>query len=224
MLRWRGLEVTVAMTGSVNVANALLAAETALVLGIEPPVVAEGLAAARPVPGRLEVVPGPAEDSPTVLVDYAHTPAALELALGEARRLAAVGGGRVVVVIGCGGARDQGKRPVMGEVATRCADIAVITSDNPRHEDPGRIIDQMLAGVMPSAADAVRRGALVVEPDRGRAIGLAIGLASAHDVVLVAGKGHETTQETAEGKLPFDDRAVAAEALGAGGAGGAGEG
>jgi UDP-N-acetylmuramoyl-L-alanyl-D-glutamate--2,6-diaminopimelate ligase len=212
---WRGVEVQVAMTGRVNVANALVAAEVGLALGIEPSVVAAGLAGARPVPGRLELVPGAGPGSPTVLVDYAHTPAALELALGEARRLAAPLGGRVLVVVGCGGARDQGKRPLMGEVASRCAEVAVITSDNPRHEDPGRIIDQMLAGVSPSAADAVRRGAVVVEPDRRRAIETALSLARAGDVVLLAGKGHETTQETAMGKFPFDDRLVAAEVLGA---------
>jgi UDP-N-acetylmuramoyl-L-alanyl-D-glutamate--2,6-diaminopimelate ligase len=207
---WRDVAVELPMTGQVNVANALVAAEVAVSLGVDPVTVAAGLASARPVPGRLELVPGPGPGSPTVLVDYAHTPAALELALEEARRVAAPDGGRVIVVIGCGGDRDQGKRPLMGEVAARAADIAVMTSDNPRHEDPDRIIDQILAG-MPGPRD---QRTVVVEPDRWRAIEAAVGMAGPGDVVLLAGKGHETTQELAGTTVPFDDRLVAAAALG----------
>jgi UDP-N-acetylmuramoyl-L-alanyl-D-glutamate--2,6-diaminopimelate ligase len=158
-----------------------------------------------------------------VLVDYAHTPAALETVLGEARSLVAGGPGgppgRVVLVFGCGGERDRAKRPLMGEAAARLADVVVVTSDNPRSEDPGRIIDEVLAGV-PGAQRADESGPVLVEPDRARAIGLAVDLARPGDVVLLAGKGHETTQQLAGSALPFDDRAVAAAAL-AGRAGGA---
>ncbi|MGH9082490.1 MAG: Mur ligase family protein, partial [Acidimicrobiales bacterium] len=128
---WRGQEVTVAMTGAVNARNALLAAETAVAMGMDPAVVAAGLATAPPVRGRLEVVAGPGPSGPpfTVLVDYAHTPAALEAVLGEARRLATTSGGRVGVVFGCGGHRDRAKRPLMGAAATRIADLAVVTTD-----------------------------------------------------------------------------------------------
>jgi UDP-N-acetylmuramoyl-L-alanyl-D-glutamate--2,6-diaminopimelate ligase len=117
------------------------------------------------------------------------------------------GGGRVLVVFGCGGDRDRSKRPLMGEVATRLADLAVLTSDNPRSEDPLSILDQVRAGVR-------RTEVLVVEPDRRAAIALALGAAQAGDVVLLAGKGHEATQVTGSHTLRFDDRAVAAEILG----------
>ncbi len=206
---WRGERVVVPLTGLVNVTNAQLAAEAAVALGVTPAVVAEGLSAARPVPGRMEVV-----DTGTlgfsVLVDYAHTPAALEAALAEARRVAAAGGGRTIVVFGCGGDRDSLKRPLMGAAAARSADLVVVTSDNPRHEDPAAIIGEVLGGIdglEPAGADPV------VEPDRRLAIEAAIERARPGDVVLVAGKGHETVQEVGERRLPFDDRAVAAEVL-----------
>jgi UDP-N-acetylmuramoyl-L-alanyl-D-glutamate--2,6-diaminopimelate ligase len=210
---WRGQRVVTTMTGALNVENALLAAEAAVVLGIEPAVVAAGLAAAPSVPGRLEAVAAPGGSGPpfSVLVDYAHTPAGLEAALADARRLAE--GGRVVVVFGCGGDRDRAKRPLMAAVATRRADLAVVTSDNPRHEDPGLIIDQVLTGAVPSADEAWANGRLRVEPDRRRAIAAAVGAAEAGDVVVVAGKGHETVQEVGDLRLPFDDRVVATEVL-----------
>jgi UDP-N-acetylmuramoyl-L-alanyl-D-glutamate--2,6-diaminopimelate ligase len=211
---WRGERVTLAMTGSVNVENALLAAEAAVVLGVDPATVAAGLGAAGPVPGRLEVVASAEAGAPaTVMVDYAHTPAGLEVALAEARRLAG-GDGRVVVVFGCGGERDRTKRPLMGAAATRLADLAILTSDNPRGEDPDAIVGEVLAGVVPSADEARAAGTLVVEADRRAAIARALESAGPADVVVVAGKGHETTQEVAGQRLPFDDRAVVAELAG----------
>jgi len=201
---WRGHRVELSMTGAVNVHNAVMAAEAAVALGLDPAEVAAGLATAAPVPGRLEVVPSP---DLAVLVDYAHTPDGLAVALDEARRLA--GGGRVVVVFGCGGDRDRAKRPMMGEVAVRLADRAYLTSDNPRHEDPAAIIDEVVAGT----GDAVATGRLVVDADRRRAIGQAVADARSGDVVVVAGKGHETVQEIGDRRLPFDDRVVVADAL-----------
>ncbi len=209
---WRGHRVAVALTGRVNVTNAQLAAEAAVVLGVPPAVAAEGLSAAGPVPGRMEVVGGDALGF-SVLVDYAHTPVALESALAEAGRLAAGGGGRTVVVFGCGGDRDASKRPAMGAVAARGADVVVVTSDNPRHEDPGAIIEEVLRGTARDETRARPTGRLVVEPDRRRAIETALGVARPGDVVLIAGKGHETVQEVGDRRLPFDDRTVAAEVL-----------
>lgn len=206
---WRSLPVRLALTGAVNVENALLAAEAAVALGVDPSEVAAGLGEAPPVPGRMEALTAPVPGGPdaTVLVDYAHTPAGLEVALAEARRLAGPAG-RVLVVFGCGGDRDPEKRPMMGAAATGGADLAVVTSDNPRHEDPRSIIDQVLAGVRPSAAEARAAGRLVVEPDRRRAIELAVDATGPGDVLVVAGKGHETVQEVGDLRLPFDDRTV----------------
>lgn len=210
---WRGQPVRLALTGAVNVRNALLAAEAAHALGMAPADVAAGLASAPPVRGRLEVVaaPGPGGPPFAVLVDYAHTPAGMEVVLDEARRLAAPGGGRVAVVFGCGGERDRDKRPVMGAAAARGADLAVVTSDNPRHEDPLAIIDEVLA--FPAAAGARGAGALVVEPDRRAAIRRALGWARPGDVVVLAGKGHETTIEIGDERRPFDDAVEARRAL-----------
>ena len=153
------------------------------------------------MPGRLE----PVEEGQgfAVLVDYAHKPGALESVLDAARDLTR---GRVIVVFGAGGDRDRGKRPIMGEVAGRLADEVVITSDNPRSEDPDAIVAEIVAGV--------GRRDVRVEPDRRAAIELAVSLARDGDVLLVAGKGHEQGQELAGGrKIPFDDVAVAREAL-----------
>lgn len=203
---WRGHEVSVALTGLVNVHNAHLAAEAALALGVPSQVVAAGLGSASPVPGRLEALET-GDLGFDVLVDYAHTPAALAAALEEAGRLAGPRGGRTIAVFGCGGDRDQAKRPVMGRIAGRLADVVVVTSDNPRGEDPDEIIASVVAGVEPPAS-------AVVEPDRRRAIALALCGARPGDVVLVAGKGHETVQVVGDTKLAFDDRSVAAEELG----------
>ncbi len=200
---WRGERVRIPISGGFNVDNALLAAAVAGSLGVGDDAVVTGLGALRPVPGRMEVVTaGPPF---AILVDYAHTPDGLETALGAARRLAE---GRVVCLFGCGGDRDAGKRPEMGAVAERLADVSVLTSDNPRSEDPITIIEQVRAGM---GADAI----VVVEPDRRAAIETAVGLAGPGDVVLLAGKGHETTQTAAGVERPFDDREEARRALAA---------
>jgi UDP-N-acetylmuramoyl-L-alanyl-D-glutamate--2,6-diaminopimelate ligase len=200
---WRGATVHVPLAGRVNVLNALCAATVAGELGIEPAVVAAGLAAAPGVRGRFEAVRG---DQPfAVVVDYAHTPDGLENVLSSAREL--VGGGRkVIAVFGAGGDRDPAKRPRMGEVVSRLADLAVVTSDNPRSEDPGAIVDQIVAG-MDGPAERV------VEPDRRAAIGRAFDAAGPGDLVVLAGKGHETTQTIGDRELPFDDVVVARELL-----------
>ncbi|MGH9067851.1 MAG: UDP-N-acetylmuramoyl-L-alanyl-D-glutamate--2,6-diaminopimelate ligase, partial [Acidimicrobiales bacterium] len=200
---WEGRPVQLHLGGWHNVANAVAVAAASRALGVPAPAVAEGLSRLEGVPGRYELVD---RGQPfTVVVDYAHKPDALEHVLAAARAGAAPGG-RVLTVFGCGGDRDRGKRPVMGEVATRLSDLAVLTSDNPRSEDPLAIIAEVRAGVS-------RPEALVVEPDRAAAIALAIAEARAGDVVVVAGKGHESGQETAAGTLPFRDQEVAAAAI-----------
>jgi UDP-N-acetylmuramoyl-L-alanyl-D-glutamate--2,6-diaminopimelate ligase len=199
---WRGRRVTLPLSGRFNVDNALVAATVAAVVGADPDRVVEGLSGAAPVAGRMELVGTGAPVA--VLVDYAHTPAGLEVALDAARAVA--GGGRVLCVFGCGGDRDAGKRPLMGAAATTRADEVVLTSDNPRSEDPLAIIDAIRAGAVPGAT-------VVVEPDRAAAIRLAVDRARPGDVVLVAGKGHETTQTAGDTTLPFDDRTEAAAAL-----------
>lgn len=191
------------LVGRFNVANVLAAAATALVVGFSFEVVLAGLGAPVRVPGRFERV-GSARDF-AVLVDYAHTPDALASVLGAARSL--VDGGRLVVVFGCGGDRDRSKRPLMGEVATRLADVAVLTSDNPRSEAPAAIANDVLAGVPPG------RTTPVVELDRRAAIRTALRDAGAGDVIVIAGKGHETGQTFDGVTMPFDDRVVAAEEL-----------
>jgi UDP-N-acetylmuramoyl-L-alanyl-D-glutamate--2,6-diaminopimelate ligase len=209
---WRGRRVRTALTGAVNVDNALLAAEAAVALEIDPDAIADALSSVSPVPGRLQVIATPGQqdavDRPsfTVFVDYAHTPAGLEVVLGEARSLAQ--GGRVLSVFGCGGDRDRAKRPMMGEVAVRLSDIAILTSDNPRYENPGAIIEDVLHGI-PNGKD---NKDVVVEPDRRLAVRRAIELARPGDIVVIAGKGHESYQEIAGKRLPFDD-AVEARAV-----------
>jgi UDP-N-acetylmuramoyl-L-alanyl-D-glutamate--2,6-diaminopimelate ligase len=199
--RWRGEEVRLSLGGRVNVANALAAATAASQLDVSVADIAKGLSSATPVRGRFE--PVDAGQPFAVLVDYAHTPDGLEQLLKSVRETVR---GRVLVVFGAGGDRDRDKRPAMGEVATRLADEAVLTSDNPRSEDPGVIIDAVRAGA--SAAGVVH-----VEPDRRAAIARALGHAHAGDVVVIAGKGHETYQQFADRTVPFDDREVAAKEL-----------
>ena len=157
------------------------------------------------MPGRFQAVRAGQDFS--VVVDYSHTPDSLENALTAAR---AVTEGRVLVVFGCGGDRDRGKRPLMGEIGARLADRAVITSDNPRTEDPVAIIDEIAAGVPGELGDKV-----VVEPDRRAAIRIAVREAEAGDTVVIAGKGHEQGQLVGDRKIPFDDRAVAEEEIAA---------
>lgn len=196
--RWRGLDVRLPLGGRFNIANATVAAEVAVALGVAPDAVAAGLASATPVPGRFEQVD---VDGPyRVVVDYAHTPDGLEHVLAAAREVAPEG--RVLVVFGCGGERDTTKRPLMGRAAEEGADLVVVTSDNPRSEDPDRIIGDIVAGF--------ERRPWLVEPDRRAAIRAALGEARAGDIVVIAGKGHETTQEIGRRVQPFDDREVAA--------------
>jgi UDP-N-acetylmuramoyl-L-alanyl-D-glutamate--2,6-diaminopimelate ligase len=200
--RWRGELIELPLGGRFNVSNALAAAMAAARLGIDATTIAAGLAAAPAVPGRFEPID---EGQPfAVLVDYAHKPGALAGALDAARD--AAGGGRVILVVGAGGDRDASKRPEMGEVAARLADRVLLTSDNPRGEDPLAIIDAIRAGM----GDA---RTCVVEPDRATAIALAIDDAGPGDVVVIAGKGHEAVQIVGDRTLAFDDREVARDAL-----------
>jgi UDP-N-acetylmuramoyl-L-alanyl-D-glutamate--2,6-diaminopimelate ligase len=190
------------LPGHFNVANALGAFAAARVLGIPAEMAAEGLARAERVPGRFEPID---EGQPfTVLVDYAHTPDSLENVLRAARRLTA---GRVIAVFGAGGDRDRAKRPRMGLAGASLSDLAIVTSDNPRSEDPGAIIEEILGGIENGAG-------VEVEPDRRAAIARALARAEPGDSVVIAGKGHEQGQEFEGGrKVPFDDREVARELL-----------
>ena len=206
--RWRGRPVQCGLLGRFNAANVAAAAATASALGFDDDDVAAAIAAVGPVRGRLWPVSGP-DDDVTVLVDYAHKPEALAVALASARELGAPSG-RVWAVFGAGGDRDRSKRPLMGAAADRHADVIVLTSDNPRSEDPARIAAEVADGF------ASRRRAddgLHVELDRSSAISLAVESARAGDVVVVAGKGHETAQVAAGRSVPFDDAVVAADWL-----------
>jgi UDP-N-acetylmuramoyl-L-alanyl-D-glutamate--2,6-diaminopimelate ligase len=193
-------ELPVSLAGVHNQSNAQAALAAALAVGVDRNAALAGLATVETVPGRMETVHAGQEFA--ALVDYAHTPDALERALQAARELA--GGNKVLVVFGCGGDRDHGKRPLMGRIATDLADVAVLTSDNPRSEDPMVIIDEVRAGA--------GRG-LVVEPDRAKAIRVAVEHAKPGDVVVVTGKGHETGQEAGGVTVPFDDREELAAAI-----------
>jgi UDP-N-acetylmuramoyl-L-alanyl-D-glutamate--2,6-diaminopimelate ligase len=201
--------VELPLPGLFNVSNALGALGAARALGVPLADAASALASAPSVPGRFEAVDEGQRF--TVLVDYAHTPDSLENVLVAARELLAqTRGGRLVCVFGAGGDRDREKRPLMGAAARRLADHVVVTSDNPRSEDP----DAIIAAIVEGAQAAVGESDLEVEPDRSRAIERAIALARDGDVVLIAGKGHEQGQELADGrKVAFDDREVAREAL-----------
>jgi UDP-N-acetylmuramoyl-L-alanyl-D-glutamate--2,6-diaminopimelate ligase len=191
--------VDLKLRGRFNVENALGALAAARLLGIDEDEVVTGLESVRSVPGRFEEVD---EGQPfRVVVDYSHKPDALATVLTTARELTT---GKLICVFGCGGDRDREKRPLMGRIAAELADVAIVTSDNPRSEDPLAIIAEVVSG---------GAGKLEVEPDRRAAIEQAIGLAESGDVVVIAGKGHEQGQEFADHKLPFDDREVARDAL-----------
>jgi UDP-N-acetylmuramoyl-L-alanyl-D-glutamate--2,6-diaminopimelate ligase len=195
------------LVGKPNVYNILAAVATATALGVPIEAVEEGLLQLPGVPGRFEVASA-ADDDITVIVDYAHTDDALRNLLETSRQLATR---RLITVFGAGGDRDRTKRPLMGMVAARLSDVVVITSDNPRSEDPVRIIDEVRRG-----ADAEGRQSnaeVLTVADRRDAIVEAVGRAAAGDVVLIAGKGHEKYQEIAGRTYPFDDVAVAREAL-----------
>ena len=193
--------IPIQLPGVYNQSNAQAALAAALLLGIERDLAVDALAAVERVPGRMERVD--AGQPFSALVDYAHTPDALANSLAAARDLA--GEARVIVVFGCGGDRDHAKRPLMGEVATRLADHAVLTSDNPRSEDPEQILAEVREGADPTN--------LQVDADRREAIRAAVRLAGPGDVVLVAGKGHETGQEIGGQIIPFDDRDELAQAI-----------
>jgi UDP-N-acetylmuramoyl-L-alanyl-D-glutamate--2,6-diaminopimelate ligase len=197
---WGSAGVDTPVMGGFNVDNAVLAAVCCLAAGISFDSVAEGLTRLAGVPGRFEKVSG--ADPVMVIVDYAHTPAGIVHAIEAARGL---GRGRVVVLVGAGGDRDREKRPLMGWAAS-AADLAVITSDNPRSEDPASIVAEVADGVDPGAD-------LIVEVDRRRAIRTSLRSAKEGDVVLVLGRGHERFQEIADGRIPFDDRSVVREEL-----------
>jgi UDP-N-acetylmuramoyl-L-alanyl-D-glutamate--2,6-diaminopimelate ligase len=190
------------LVGAPFAENALAAACAGAALGLDPAAIGRGLASMPPVAGRFEIV----IERPLVVVDYAHTPDALGHALRTARALVAGEGGRVSCVFGCGGGRDAEKRPVMGRVAAEFADLIIVTTDNPRHEDPAAIADAVASGARGGAAE-VRR-----ELDRAAAIGQALAWAGPGDAIVIAGKGHEQQQEVGEGALPFDDGEVARQA------------
>ena len=193
------------LSGRFNVSNALAASAAVLMSGASPSAVVEGLATVSSPPGRLEPIDSGGRGF-RVFVDYAHTEEALRGVLEVLREALAGAPGRILLVFGCGGDRDPGKRAGMGSIASRLAELCVVTSDNPRSEDPEKIIDDIRAGMSGEAE-------VWIEPDRRLAIEKAIGLARPGDVVLIAGKGHETTQTVGEEVLPFDDRRAAAEVL-----------
>jgi len=205
------LAITSPLMGRFNLSNILAAAAAAFELGIPGRFISDGIAALTHVPGRLEKVSTAGQ--PAVFVDYAHTDDALRRVL---ENLAAFRMGKIITVFGCGGDRDRGKRPLMGEAATAGSDLAVVTSDNPRTEDPREIIRQIETGIRTTrftdAGDWLRhpgeRGYIVV-PDRKEAIAAAIALADVADIVLIAGKGHEDYQIIGHRKVPFDDRVIA---------------
>jgi UDP-N-acetylmuramoyl-L-alanyl-D-glutamate--2,6-diaminopimelate ligase len=194
--------VTSRLRGRFNVENCLAAFAASRAIGIADADAVDGIASLPGVPGRLETI----EEGQDflVVVDYAHTPDGIANVLGAVRPLAT---GRVIVVFGAGGDRDRAKRPLMGRVATSTADVTIVTSDNPRSEDPLAIIGEIEPGAREGG------GRFEIEPDRRAAIRAAIGLARPGDVVVIAGKGHETGQELADRTIPFDDRLEAAEAL-----------
>jgi UDP-N-acetylmuramoyl-L-alanyl-D-glutamate--2,6-diaminopimelate ligase len=208
----RQLPLRSPLPGRFNVANVLGAVAAVHALGVDLDTVAAALPDVEPVPGRFEPVD---EGQPfALLVDYAHTPDSLDNVLRAAR---ALGGGQLICVFGCGGDRDRGKRPQMGRIAATLADRVVVTSDNPRSEQPGAIIEEILAGALASDGSDSRATVESIE-DRRDAIARAVALAGPGDVVVVAGKGHEQGQEFERGrKIPFDDAQVAREALRAAG-------
>ncbi|MFL6690684.1 MAG: UDP-N-acetylmuramoyl-L-alanyl-D-glutamate--2,6-diaminopimelate ligase [Alphaproteobacteria bacterium] len=197
--------IEVALTGRVNVLNLLAASAAAMARGVSLAQIAAAAPKLHAVPGRFEAVN--AGQPFTVVVDYAHTDDALRNVLALARDLVSNQQGRVLTVFGCGGDRDRTKRPRIGRAAAEASEIVIITSDNPRSEEPRAIIDEIFPGTAGFAAT------IEVEPDRAKAIALAMSKARAGDIVVIAGKGHEKTQTIGKQALPFDDVAVAREAL-----------
>jgi UDP-N-acetylmuramoyl-L-alanyl-D-glutamate--2,6-diaminopimelate ligase len=207
-------KLRVPLAGRYNVENALAAAAAVLVSGASPSIVMDGLANASAAPGRLEPVATNGRGF-TLLVDYAHSEDALSSVcrvLRESLASRTSNPGRLIVVFGCGGDRDKGKRAPMGRVVSELADLAIVTSDNPRSEDPERIVAEIVQGMERTGAERPA-AEVVIEVDRRAAIHRAVSRARAGDVVLIAGKGHETTQTIGNQVLEFDDRTVAVEAL-----------
>jgi UDP-N-acetylmuramoyl-L-alanyl-D-glutamate--2,6-diaminopimelate ligase len=202
---WHGVRFEVPLGGRFNLENTLCALAVADRLGIDAETAARGLRTLDPVPGRYEIATDPGHPF-TVIVDYAHTPDGLVELFSSVRDDA--GAGRVIGVFGCGGDRDRDKRPAMGAAVAEHADLVVVTSDNPRHEDPSAIIDDALAGI--AERD---RNRVTVEVDRRAGIAAALEMAQPGDVVVVAGKGHEATQTIGDTASPFDDRTVVRELL-----------
>ena len=201
------IEISSPLTGRVNVYNLLAASCAALARGMTLAEIATAAATLHQVPGRFQVVPGSREAGFTVVVDYAHTDDALRNLIMLARDLVSPHQGRVITLFGCGGDRDRTKRPKMGRAAGEGSDLVVLTSDNPRSEDPDAIIAEALVGVRETAIECI------VEPDRATAIKLAIEAAKPGDIVLLAGKGHEKVQILRDHTIPFDDVAEAAQCL-----------
>jgi UDP-N-acetylmuramoyl-L-alanyl-D-glutamate--2,6-diaminopimelate ligase len=199
---WNSLAVHLSMGGEFSLYNALAAMTAAQILGVPDSVIVNGCMQVAGVPGRFQSVSN--DDGIGVVVDYAHTPESLEGVLHSARLLT---DGRIIVVFGCGGDRDAGKRSVMGEIASRLSDVVYVTSDNPRSEDPSAIIEEIMKGTKSNTA--------VVQSnvDRAEAIHIAVSEARIGDIVVIAGKGHESTQETRGVVVPFDDVEVARMAL-----------
>jgi UDP-N-acetylmuramoyl-L-alanyl-D-glutamate--2,6-diaminopimelate ligase len=209
------LEAELPLLGEFNLENLLVATGIAVALGVAPDAIARGVRACPQVPGRMERVGATGPGAPVVLVDYAHTPDAVEKLLRAVRPLTT---GRVIAVFGCGGDRDRSKRPKMAEAVARFADLAVLTSDNPRTEDPAAILREVAGGlssmrrVAPDGLAGADR-AYAECGDRRQAIELAIAVARPGDSVVIAGKGHEDYQIIGRERLPFDDRAEARRAL-----------
>jgi UDP-N-acetylmuramoyl-L-alanyl-D-glutamate--2,6-diaminopimelate ligase len=212
-LRWQGTRIKVSsggaartidtpLRGRINAENSLCAYAIGLELGLAEDVIARGIGDLAAVPGRMEYV---AEHGRQAIVDYAHTPDALERLLTGVREIRA---GKVILVFGCGGDRDRGKRPEMARIAAERADFVIVTSDNPRTEDPLKIIEDIVAGLPDGAA-------YEVIPDRGLAIERAVAASSPGDVIVIAGKGHEDYQIVGETRTHFDDREVVRKAFGA---------
>jgi len=193
--------------GKFNVYNALAAFAVGICSGIDAEKAAEALSIKNTIPGRLESIAN--RSGKYIFVDYSHTPDALEKAIKTLRPLVS---GRIITVFGCGGDRDKGKRPIMGEIAVRLSDIAILTSDNPRTEDPEKIIKDILVGIQNSSNSSSYEKKYFIDSDRRKAIFAAISTADKDDAVLIAGKGHETYQIIGTVKQPFDDRLVALEA------------
>ena len=204
---WRGQRIEVATGGHFNVMNALAAATAAAKLGVAISDIAKGLAAAGAISGRFESVIEGQEFG--VVIDYAHTPEALQNVLISARQLVD-DNAKVIVVFGCGGDRDHSKRPKMGAVAAKLADVIYITSDNPRHEDAQTIANEIMDGAMNSANAS---GKVMVDLNRRNAIASAFARAKAGDIVVIAGKGHESTQTIGADDFDFNDALVSRELL-----------